>query len=119
MTCHSLDCWGRLFHGFEQANCTNDSGIQEVFFNVLDIFMKGRGGMDDGFERRVGLDDIVKSAFNSDILDDNKIQMAFLRIGERLLESLALFLGAYACNYGMALLQQLMKNVCCNEATTA
>lgn len=60
--------------------------------------------MDDDFERRVGFDDIVESAFNSDILDNNIIQLAFLCIGERLLENLALFLGAYACNHGMALL---------------
>lgn len=119
MTCHSLDRWGIFFHGSEQAECTIDSGIQEIFLNVLDILVEGRGRMDDGFERRVGLDDIVKSAFNSDILDNNRTQLAFLCIGEQLLESLGFFLGAYACNHGMALLQQLLKNVYRHEATTA
>lgn len=75
--------------------------------------------MNDDFKRRIGLDDIFESAFNSNIFYDNIIQLAFLCIGERLLESSALVLAAYSCNHGMALVQQLMKNVCCNEASTA
>lgn len=75
--------------------------------------------MDDDFKRGIGLDNIFESAFNSDIFNDNIIQLAFLGLGERLLESSALVFAAYTCNYGMALVQQLMKNVYCNEASTA
>lgn len=75
--------------------------------------------MDDDFKRRIRLDSIFESAFNSHIFNDNIIQLAFLYLGERLLESSAFVLAAYTCNHGMALVQQLMKNVYSNEASSA
>lgn len=67
--------------------------------------------MDDDFKRRIRFDNIFESAFNSHIFNDNIVQLSFLYIGERLLESSALVLAAYTCNHGMALVQQLLKNV--------
>ena len=71
--------------------------------------------MDNNIERRVRLDDFIKSTFPCQVLNNDKIQRFFCDSGVRSLDLSSFLPRPYTCNNRMPMLEEDIKNMCSDE----
>lgn len=115
---YSFDGGGILLDCLENTCRSDDRGIEEVLFHVGDVKVEGRRGVDYGFEAG-DFDGFIEGAFDCDVGDDAEIKFRGGCVGVGFFDLLGFFFGADRCDDRMAVLEEDVEDVCCDEAATA
>lgn len=113
----SLDAWGGLCDGPEDARGADDGRVDQVLLGVGNVEVEGGGRVEDGLETR-GLDDLVEGVRLGDIRHDDGLQAVLSQAGVGGVDSLCFFLGPDSGDNLVAPFEQLLEDVSGDEAGT-
>jgi hypothetical protein len=83
--------------------------------HISHVKVEGTRSMDDGLERRFRDDGLVKGIFLGDVFYDGEVELVFAVAGVRLCDLVGFFLGADGCNDAVAVLDEDVEDVSCND----
>lgn len=112
---HALHAWGRFGDGLEDARCADNGGVDEVLLGVCDVEMERRGCVQDDLDTW-SLDDLIESVGLRDVGHNRRLQTVLAQAGVGGVDLGCLVLRTNGGHDVVATLEELLQDVCRNEA---
>ena len=116
-TYHSLYSGCAFLDRFKDPRGPDDGRVQKILFCVLDIEMKRGRSMNNGFERGIRFDHLVKGGWICDIFHNDIVKFVFAHLRVMLQNVFSFLRRSDTGNYRMSMLEEDVDEVRGNETT--